>query len=258
MSTCRASPPPPAGSKPGASPGVDAPGKQRGKRAGRGEPWLARKLPGSSRRSSPQPPAQSSGSSPTPGRPRAVPWALTALAHPAGAQHGQLDVLGQEAVGGGLGNGREQTVPRHGWRPHGERVGRAGPATESASLPSPASGAAERLASSAGTRVRGDRGGRPSRQERRFLKGWARAVGAGRSPPAPPPSRPLPRWPGRRALESRAAGRLGRAHRVTACRALRRPQKARHRPGSAWEASRQAVPAPPWGPLHPAEASPGH
>lgn len=54
------------------------------------------------------------------------PWAtwrafvpLTALAHTTRAQYRQLNVLGQEVVGGGLGDGRQQKVPRHGEWPHG-------------------------------------------------------------------------------------------------------------------------------------------
>lgn len=88
--------------------------------------------------------------------PRAVPRALTALAHAPGAQHGQLDVLGQEDIGGGLGDGREQKVPGHAGQPRGARV----PPRR-----------------------------RPSCPRGRLLSGPA-CGRARRPPPAPPPARP--------------------------------------------------------------------
>lgn len=171
--------PPAAGAEPGGS-RRRAPGGAAGKAvAGDREPGPAQTLAGSPRRSS------------CPPRPRGpvVPArspALTALAHAAGAQHGQLDVLGQEVVGGRLGDGREQTVPRHGGRPHGERkpagprAGRPGPAREQRA---PTLGCAETAAASELPR-------------RALLKRWARAVGARPPPRAPPPAPPRGDPPG--------------------------------------------------------------
>lgn len=120
-----------------------------------------------------------------PARPGGLPQALTALAHAAGAQHGQFDVPGQEVVGGGLGDGREQKVPGHAGRPHGARPAAGAQAAQRAAA------AAGWLASgSAGTRVPGP-GGPPRcpRHRRRLLKGSA-LRGA-----APPQAPPLPRPP---------------------------------------------------------------
>lgn len=199
-STSRTSPHEPTG----ASAGESAPGEQ---------PELGGRGAGSSRRPAllPRPRAPAHLPSPgCPGRagagrpPGSVPGTLTALAHAAGAQHGQFDVLGQEVVGGGLGDGRQQKVPGHGGRPHGERRAWRVPPL-SASLP-PGRTASPRPASrERGNPKGGDRGAGPAVTAAAF-----KGLGA-RTPLLSPP---LPAAPGvgsgrtRRDCHRRLAQRL--------------------------------------------------
>lgn len=94
---------------------------------------------------------------------------------------------------------------------------------------------------SAGTPMRGDRGGRRGRPGPRLLKGWARC-GALRPSSS---SRPFPQ---RRA--GGGAGGPGRPSPPRRCLTLRAGPRATGDPAST-------APASPGRPLHPAEASPG-
>lgn len=141
-----------------------------------------------------------------------------------------------DMVGGRMESASVERVP-----PPRAQAGRARPRTRRSGS----------RADSVGSQVRGDRGVRQSLQGGRFLKGWARAVGAGRPPPAPPlPAPSLSGGEGRRRSDEWPGPGGGRTPSPPA--ALRPgPQKDRHSPASAWEASRQAVPAPPGGPSTP-------